>query len=104
MMKFFTQIVCVLALALMTTTVNAQQKTLPAMEAEAVLSSKGGTVQSIFNPGPQKLPDNAVVLWGGPGDANGEFDGGLNDWTTVGIGDEDADIKAVNLLEQGNGL
>ncbi|WP_235296103.1 T9SS type A sorting domain-containing protein [Portibacter marinus] len=25
------------------------------------------------------------VIWGGPGDPNGEFAGGLNDWTTVAI-------------------
>ncbi|MCB0520503.1 MAG: T9SS type A sorting domain-containing protein [Saprospiraceae bacterium] len=28
---------------------------------------------------------NAQVIWGGAGDPNGEFDGGLNDWTTVGV-------------------
>ena len=32
------------------------------------------------------LPLDAVVLWGGPGDPDGEFDGGLNNWTTTGIG------------------
>jgi hypothetical protein len=25
------------------------------------------------------------VLWGGAGDPNGEFDGGLNDWTAIGV-------------------
>lgn len=30
------------------------------------------------------------IVWGGPGDPNSEFDGGLNDWTTVGVTDEDA--------------
>lgn len=28
---------------------------------------------------------SAQAVWGGPGDPNGEFDGGLNDWTTVGL-------------------
>lgn len=26
-----------------------------------------------------------TVIWGGPGDANGEFDGGLNDWTVNAV-------------------
>ena len=30
------------------------------------------------------------IVWGGPGDPNSEFDGGLNDWTTVGVTDDDA--------------
>lgn len=30
-----------------------------------------------------------TVLWGGAGDPNGEFNGGLNDWTTVAVGDPD---------------
>ena len=25
------------------------------------------------------------VIWGGPGDPNGEFDGGLNDWTAIAV-------------------
>ena len=28
---------------------------------------------------------NAQVIWGGPGDPNSEFDGGLNDWTVNAI-------------------
>ena len=28
---------------------------------------------------------DAQIIWGGPGDPNSEFDGGLNDWTTMGI-------------------
>lgn len=40
-------------------------------------------------------------LWGGPGDPNGEFDGGLNDWTVnaivqpdaVWVWEEDADVS-----------
>lgn len=31
-----------------------------------------------------------TVLWGGAGDPNGEFNGGLNDWTAVAVGDPDA--------------
>lgn len=30
------------------------------------------------------------IVWGGAGDPNSEFDGGLNDWTTTGVTDEDA--------------
>jgi len=30
------------------------------------------------------------LVWGGPGNPNSEFDGGLNDWTTVGVTDDDA--------------
>ncbi len=26
-----------------------------------------------------------TVIWGGPGDPNGEFDGGLNDWTAISV-------------------
>ncbi len=33
---------------------------------------------------------DGVLVWGGAGDPNSEFDGGLNDWTTVGVTDEDA--------------
>jgi len=28
---------------------------------------------------------SAQVIWGGPGDPNGEFDGGLNDWTAIAV-------------------
>lgn len=31
-----------------------------------------------------------TIIWGGPGDANGEFEGGLNDWTVNAISDPDA--------------
>ncbi len=31
-----------------------------------------------------------TVIWGGPGDKNGEFDGGLNDWTTNAVSDTNA--------------
>ncbi len=41
------------------------------------------------------LPLDAVVIWGGPGDANGEFDGGLNDWTTTGFSKIDDDLEAL---------
>ncbi|GLR15692.1 T9SS type A sorting domain-containing protein [Portibacter lacus] len=34
------------------------------------------------------------VLWGGPGDPNGEFDGGLNDWTVVALSSLNADSTA----------
>ncbi len=34
--------------------------------------------------------DAQTVLWGGAGDPNGEFAGGLNDWTAVAVGDPDA--------------
>ena len=30
-----------------------------------------------------------TYVWGGPGDANSEFDGGLNDWTTVAVSPND---------------
>ncbi len=30
-------------------------------------------------------PADPNVVWGGPGDPNSEFDGGMNDWTAVGI-------------------
>ena len=30
-----------------------------------------------------------VVIWGGAGDPNGEFDGGLNDWTAVSVSPND---------------
>lgn len=33
---------------------------------------------------------DGVLVWGGAGDVNSEFDGGLNDWTTVGVTDDDA--------------
>ena len=29
------------------------------------------------------------VIWGGPGDPNGEFDGGLNDWTAISVSPND---------------
>ena len=32
------------------------------------------------------LSAQPVYIWGGPGDPNSEFNGGLNDWTTVGVG------------------
>lgn len=35
-------------------------------------------------------PPNTNIVWGGPGDPNSEFDGGLNDWTAVGITYPDA--------------
>lgn len=31
-----------------------------------------------------------TVIWGGAGDANGEFNGGLNDWTVNAVSDPDA--------------
>ncbi len=31
-----------------------------------------------------------TVIWGGPGDNNGEFNGGLNDWTTNAVSDTNA--------------
>ena len=31
-----------------------------------------------------------AVLWGGAGDPNGEFNGGLNDWTVAALSDPDA--------------
>lgn len=35
--------------------------------------------------------NSQTVIWGGPGDANGEFDGGLNDWTVNAVSpNEDA--------------
>lgn len=34
--------------------------------------------------------EDGDIIWGGLGDANSEFDGGLNDWTTVGITNENA--------------
>ncbi len=30
-------------------------------------------------------PGNITLIWGGPGIPNSEFDGGLNDWTAVGV-------------------
>jgi len=50
------------------------------------------------------------IIWGGPGDKNGEFDGGLNDWTTVSISPDtinavwiwEADAKADRGAYSGN--
>ncbi len=39
------------------------------------------------------------ILWGGPGSPDGEFDGGLNGWTTVGVKSADA-TKAANAVFQ----
>ena len=36
-------------------------------------------------------------IWGGPGDANSEFNGGLNDWTTIGVSSLNADSAANTL-------
>ncbi len=36
------------------------------------------------------LTNAQTVIWGGTGDPNGEFAGGLNDWTVAAIGDPDA--------------
>lgn len=33
------------------------------------------------------------ILWGGPGSKDGEFDGGFNGWTTVGVKSSDASKK-----------
>ncbi len=35
-----------------------------------------------------------TYIWGGPGDANSEFDGGLNDWVTEGLSSHVADSAA----------
>lgn len=35
-----------------------------------------------------------TLIWGGPGDPNSEFDGGLNDWTTVGVASNVPDSAA----------
>lgn len=37
---------------------------------------------------------NAQVIWGGPGDPNSEFDGGLNDWTVNAVSSVVADSTA----------
>ncbi len=37
------------------------------------------------------------VLWGGPGSQDGEFDGGLNGWTAVGVSSADATKTAAAL-------
>lgn len=34
------------------------------------------------------------IIWGGPSDPNSTFDGGLNDWTTVGISSAEPDSAA----------
>ncbi len=33
-----------------------------------------------------------TVIWGGPGDKNGEFDGGLNDWTVNAVSPNDSAV------------
>jgi len=38
-----------------------------------------------------------TILWGGPGSPDGEFDGGLNGWTTVGLSSDDP-TKAANAV------
>ncbi len=37
---------------------------------------------------------HSQIIWGGPGDPNGEFDGGLNDWTATGVSSSVADSAA----------
>ncbi len=43
--------------------------------------------------------DAQVYIWGGPGDKNSEFDGGLNDWTTEGF---TADANCANPVANDN--
>ena len=58
------------------------QKTLPAPSATTLAKDiDGGNL----------LPLDAVVLWGGPGDPDGEFADSLNNWTTQGIGQDTSD-------------
>ena len=69
----------------------AQKMTMPKIDAQPILTeapltqkSKIDELKSLNDDPTSALPTDAVVLWGGPGDPNGEFDGGLNDWTTEG--------------------
>ncbi len=43
------------------------------------------------------LSAQPVYIWGGPGDPNSEFNGGFNDWTTVGVSavPQDSAVNAV---------
>lgn len=70
----------------------AQSTTLPAYKSEAFLTppiEKPATpldiLKSTTSNTTAALPSGALILWGGPGDDNGEFNGGLNDWTTTGM-------------------
>ena len=69
----------------------AQSAILPTINSQAVLTpqknSSSTTSNAALPPSTvvTDLPTNAKILWGGPGDPNGEFDGGLNDWTTSGM-------------------
>lgn len=38
-------------------------------------------------------PGDISIIWGGPGEPNSEFDGGLNDWTATGVLCEGADAE-----------
>lgn len=57
-----------------------------------------------------QLGSSQNVIWGGPGDANGEFDGGLNDWTSISVSPDtinaqwiwEADAKADRGAYSGN--
>lgn len=92
MKKFSTLILASLCL-FFTNSAMAQNATLPTVDAAELAPSQ--SLQNVTTAVDQlktttgavtsALPEDAVVLWGGAGDANGEFDGGLNDWTTEGF-------------------
>ena len=81
---------------------QTQTRILPVKKVADYKSSENSfhapSPQQILNmddDGVSAIPLDAVVLWGGPGDANGEFDGGLNDWTTEGYSQMDTDLDAL---------
>lgn len=91
MKKFSTLILASLCLFFVN---SAVAQNLPSVAAELELTPTQSSAQKknpvdLLRTTPNAvisaLPENATVLWGGPGDANGEFDGGLNDWTTEGF-------------------
>lgn len=77
--------------------VCAQSITLPTNDSQTLLTPATNDITTNFSllnsttTTTDYLPTNAKILWGGPDDPNGEFDGGLNDWTTSGM-----DANSVN--------
>lgn len=71
---------------------ESPNRLVPAFKSiEKTVYDTGNDQMHTIPDGGNGLPIDAVVLWGGPGDANGEFDGGLNDWTTAGTGGNASD-------------